>query len=71
MHEDKIYKTVSGDELISEYSLHEANGFYQESQSFFDMLKKGKRPESDVITGASTVDIMQCIRERKTDYKKN
>lgn len=70
MHDDKVYKRVSGEELVSEYTIYEANGFYQESQSFFDLLRKGERPESDVITGVSTVELMQCIRDRKTDYKK-
>lgn len=70
MHDDKVYKTVSGNELIDEYTIYEANGFYQESQSFFDLLRNGERPVSDVASGASTVEIMKCIRERITEYKK-
>lgn len=62
------YKTIHGEDLVSEYSLHESNGFYNESASFFDLLRAGERPTSDVITGKSSVEIAHCIRQRKDKY---
>lgn len=67
MKDGAEYKTISGDDLISQYTLFESNGYYAECQIFFDQLRAGLRPESDVITGYSSVLIAQCIRERKSD----
>lgn len=63
--EGQEYKRISGNELVKQYTLYESNGFYTESQKFFDELRIGKRPESDVITGKSSVEIAKCIRDRK------
>lgn len=68
--ERQEYKRISGDELVKQYTLHESNGFYAESQMFFDELRAGKRPESDVITGRSSVEIAQCIRDRQEHYSR-
>lgn len=62
------YKTIEGGDLVGEYSLHESNGFYDESASFFDLLRAGERPESDVITGKTSVEIAHFIRQRKDKY---
>lgn len=64
------YKTIDGSELVEHYTLHESNGFYDESRIFFDELRSGKSPESDVISGMQSVEIAQCIRERKDCYIK-
>lgn len=66
--ERQEYKRISGDNLIKQYTLHESNGYYAESQIFFDELRSGKWPESDVITGKSSVEIMTCIRERRNYF---
>ena len=71
MKNGKIYKTILGEELVQEYTLHESNGFYNESRIFFDELRQGKWPVSDVITGQTSVAIAQCIREKKELYKCN
>ena len=64
-----IYKIIQGEELVQQYTLHESNGFYDESRIFFDELREGKWPESDVITGHTSVAIAQCIREKKELYE--
>lgn len=61
------YKRISGNDLIPEYTLFESNGYYAECRIFFDELRAGVRPVSDVITGKASVEIAQAIRERKTD----
>lgn len=68
MKEGKVYKTVSGDELVSEQTVYETNGFYTENADFFDMLRSGKRPVSDIIGATSSVLIAECIRKRKELY---
>ena len=52
------------------HAIHEANGFYDESRLFFDELRRGERPVSDVITGASSVAIAYCMRKRVSLYTK-
>lgn len=61
-----VYKTVYGDKE----TMHESNGFYNESAGFFDALRAGERPASDVISGASSVAISHCIRQKKSEYVK-
>ena len=68
--EKKVYKRISGDDLVKQYTLHESNGFYAESQVFFDELRAGKRPKSDVISGKSSVEIARCIRTRQNYYSR-
>ena len=61
------YKTISGNDLVKQYTLFESNGYYAESEIFFDELRSGERPVSDVITGHSSVKIAECIRNRDED----
>lgn len=61
-----VYKTVCGDKE----TMHESNGFYNESAGFFDALRAGERPVSDVISGATPVAIAHCIRQRKDEFIK-
>lgn len=70
MKNGEIYKTIAGTELVKEYTLYETNGFYDESAEFFDMLRNGQRPESDVISGLTSVELAHCIRQRKEKYIK-
>ena len=61
-----VYKTVIGQET----TMFESNGFYQESASFFDLIKQNGTPFSDVNTGVQPVEIAGCLRDRKPCYKK-
>lgn len=61
-----VYKTIFGDKD----SMYESNGFYDESRLFFDELRRGDRPVSDVITGVSSVAIAHCIRQKKDTYNR-
>lgn len=62
-----VYNTICGDKE----TMHESNGFYDESAGFFDALRAGKRPDSDVISGAASVAISHCMRQKKGEYIKS
>lgn len=62
----EVYKTVLGDK----YTLHESNGFYDESRLFFDSLRNDETLTSDVLSGCSSVTIADHIRHREATYHK-
>lgn len=66
LKDGKIYKTVEG----GAYTLYESNGYYDESRLFFDALRDREELGCDVLSGLSSVEIAQHIRERKGNYKK-
>ncbi len=43
------------------------NGFYQEDASFFDDIRRGRKPAGDIRSGRQSVIIAQAIRERQTE----
>lgn len=43
-------------------------GFYHESAEFFDIIRGGKAPESDIDTGIQSVEIADCLRKRIPSY---
>ncbi len=45
----------------------EANGFYAENTAFFDAIRNGARPEGDLRSARQSVEVMQCIRERRRE----
>ena len=60
-----VYKTVEG----GAYTLHESNGYYDESRMFFDALRAGETVGCDVLSGLSSVEIAHAIRQRKAVYE--
>lgn len=67
MTRGSAYKTVVG-----EYdTLFESNGFYGESESFFEEIRSGAAPASDVITGVQPVEIADAMRARAEGYTGN
>jgi myo-inositol 2-dehydrogenase/D-chiro-inositol 1-dehydrogenase len=44
------------------------NGFYGENASFFDDIKAGRSPAYTLDVIRQSVAIMECIRNRKTEY---
>ena len=43
-------------------------GFYAENAEFFDAIRNGRLPPNHIESGRQSVEIAQCIRERKTEY---
>jgi myo-inositol 2-dehydrogenase/D-chiro-inositol 1-dehydrogenase len=66
---DKLVSNVSGLELSSVQELYETNGFYGEDASFFDDIRAGRKPADDVRSALQSVEIAECIRYRKAEYK--
>lgn len=45
-----------------------SNGFYGENAHFFDCIRAGIRPAGDIESGLQSVEIADCIRNRKSSY---
>jgi myo-inositol 2-dehydrogenase/D-chiro-inositol 1-dehydrogenase len=45
------------------------NGVYGENESFFEDIRNGRRPEYDLKTARQSVEVAQCVRERRTEYQ--
>ena len=65
---DALALDISGAELCPSGEKFVVNGFYDENASFFDDLRAGRKPAGDVENARQSVEIMQCIRERRSDY---
>jgi len=61
---------VSGGALSAGHGF-EAGGFYAEDASFFDDLRHGRRPVCDLRSARQSVEVMQCMRERKHEYRQD
>ena len=44
------------------------NGFYGENAHFFDCVRAGIRPKDDIASGLQSVEIADCIRQKKEFY---
>nr|MBQ4318366.1 Gfo/Idh/MocA family oxidoreductase [Clostridia bacterium] len=64
--EGKVYKTVNG----MHETIFESNGFYNENASFFDRIRRGQAPFSEVEGGIQSVEIADFMRRRESEYKK-
>jgi predicted dehydrogenase len=51
--------------------MFEANGFYAENAAFFDAIRAGVPPSGDLRDARQSVEIGQCLRERRADYDKS
>lgn len=60
------YKTLIGEKA----TLFESNGFYDENASFFEEIRQGKPPFSDVASGIQSVEIADCLRSRVQEFYK-
>ncbi len=44
------------------------NGFYAEDAAFFDDIRSGRNPQCDLLSARQSVEIAECIRQRKASY---
>ena len=65
---DKIISEINGEEICGSSEIFMTNGFYQEDASFFDAVKSGKQPESNLQSALQSVEIADCIRKRQKEY---
>lgn len=61
-----VYKTIIGDKD----AMYECSGFYDENVTFFEKLRSGAVPFSDVATGIQSVEIADLLRNRVKEYVK-
>lgn len=66
LHDGTAYKIING----TESEMFECSGFYDENASFFDIIRSGAEPSSDVSTGIQSVDVANYMRNRLPSYKK-
>jgi len=59
---------ISGPEVAGSAAPEVLGGFAEESAGFFDALRSGPRPASDLRTARQSVVVAQCIRERRSRF---
>jgi myo-inositol 2-dehydrogenase / D-chiro-inositol 1-dehydrogenase len=57
-----------GEDLVSSGDMFETNGFYNENVDFFENVRYGRKSCNDIKSGLQSVEIMQCITERREEY---
>ena len=67
---NKAVSDFSGLDLCSSQEMYETNGFYGEDASFFDTIRAGKKPVDDVKSALQSVEVAECIRYRRAEYKR-
>jgi len=60
-----VQEICDGEEMFEEF------GFYAENKSFFDDLRAGRHPQGDIKSGLQSVEVAECIRLRKREYRGN
>lgn len=59
---------VTGLEITDGPEPYMMSGFYAENVFFFDDIRNGRRPAGDLKDARQSVEIAQCIRERRPEY---
>jgi myo-inositol 2-dehydrogenase / D-chiro-inositol 1-dehydrogenase len=62
----QVISTLSGPQVAGSPEDFVLNGFYAEDAAFFDDIRRGHSPQGDIASGRQSVEIAQCLRERKT-----
>ena len=44
------------------------SGFYAQDEAFFDAVQAGRQPTDDLASARQSVEMMQCLRERRKEY---
>lgn len=60
---------LAGDGAAEVDMLFALNGFYEENRRFFDDIRAGRMPQGDISSGLQAVEIADCIRNRKDEYR--
>lgn len=61
---------IRGDALGPADDMSVSNGFYQENESFLLALATGRKPEGEVVSALQSVEIADCIRKRRSEYRR-
>lgn len=68
---NELVKDAGGSDLFGEQQEFEMAGFYGENAAFFDDIRAGIRPFGDLPSARQSVEVMQCLRERRREYPAN
>ena len=60
---------IPGQTLVDDAEMFQQCGFYEENRSFFEMFRSGAAPTCDLESGMQSVDIANCLRNRKQVYE--
>lgn len=66
----KLELDIPGDQLCDVEDMSVSNGFYQENESFLLDLLAGRKPTGDVASALQSVEIADCIRRRRREYRR-
>lgn len=69
LHRNRVRFEMDGAELEGGSEFFVTNGFYHENKAFFDAVRAGNPPADDLTTTLQTVEIMECVRERVSEYR--
>jgi len=64
----RLAEEINGSEFSGTEEDFILNGFFAEDSTFFDAVRAGKQSENDFKSTRQSVEIMQCLRERRPDY---
>ena len=68
VYKGALAQDESGPQVTGSAEDYVLNGFYAENAAFFDDIQAGRRPAGDLTTARQSVEIAQCIRERRSTY---
>ena len=66
---NSITNEVFGDSLVDTDEMFENSGFYEENRSFFELIRSGVQPFSDLESGMQAVELADLIRNRIKSYR--
>ena len=64
----KLIEEINGADLSGTEEDYILNGFFAEDVAFFEAVRSGEQTESDFVSARQSVEIMQCLRERRSDF---
>lgn len=65
-----MFLDINGKDIVDSDEQFETGGFYEENRSFFEQIRENKGVTCDLETGIQTVDLINCLANRITEYKK-
>jgi predicted dehydrogenase len=69
LEKGNLVEDVTGPQVSGGEENFILNGFSQEDAAFFDDIRAGRFPQGSLETGRQVVEIAQCIRERRGEYR--
>ncbi len=69
-HKGELVADLDGRAFTGRQEAYYLDGFYQEDASFFDAVRSGSQPALDFRSARQSVEIMQCMVERRTNFRK-